>query len=167
MKIQYPSYITNNTQLVLHLLRGHLPLEKPMRMANIIKLIDELTNKVGVDGQLITNSMIGCAIRNNLGKDTSEYKLVGRGMYKRIIPKKGFALVKKDLLTTHSAQTLLENAHKAISHSLKLDPLDKRYTWEQLETARKSVREILDHIEKASKLLEQFPYKEMVVRTDA
>lgn len=167
MNLQYPSYLSNNTQLVLYLLRGHLPLEEPMQMANIIKLIENLTNRVGVGGQHTTNSMIGCAIRNNLGKETSEYELIGRGIYKRIIPQKGYTLVNEDMLTTNSAQTLLEKAHKAVSHSLKLDPLDQRYTWEQLESARQSVREILNHIKTASELLEKFPYKEMVVKTDA
>lgn len=167
MNLQYPSHLSNNTQLVLYLLRGHLPLEEPVRMANIIKLIEKLTNRVGVYGQHITNSMIGCAIRNNIGKETSEYELIGRGMYKRIIPTKGYTLVNEDVLTTNSAQTLLKNAHKAVSHSLKLDPLDQRFTWEQLETARMSVKEILYHIETASELLEKFPYTEMVVKTDA
>ena len=167
MNLQYPSYLSNNTQLVLYLLRGHLPLEEPVRMANIIKLIEKLTNRVGVYGQHITNSMIGCAIRNNIGKETSEYEFMGRGIYKRIIPQKGCPLVTEEVMTTNSAQTLLENAHKAVSRSLKLDPLDQRYTWEQLETARQSVREILDHIKTASELLEKFPYKEMVVKTDA
>lgn len=166
MKTEYPSYITNNTQLVLHLLRNALPLNKPMKLKSIIDLVLELTDGIGVYGQPITNSTIRCAVRQKLGTPQSEYKLISRAVYKRIIPQGQFASVPQTPDSPFTPEAILEFAYKIVSNEFQLNPLDTNYKWEDLSTARLMIREILDHIKTARELLEKFPYREMLVKND-
>lgn len=160
MITEYPSFITNNTQLVLYLLRQELPPNKPIKLKNIIDLIWELTDGVGVCGQPITNSTIRCAIRQKLGTPNSEYVLVDRGIYKRIPQKEQETIG----FSAYSPESVLKFAYKLVSKEFRLNPLDLRYRWEDLSEARLQIREILEHIDTARKLIENFPYREMLMK---
>lgn len=160
MNADYPKYLSNNTRLVLYILREHLPADTPMKMTEIIKLVEKKTHMVGMNQQPITIPTIQCAVRNQASKTNGEYKKVGCGIYVRIGQTNYRKLSSNEVKPLYSANGFLSFAYDAVIAEFPLDPLDARFSSEEMLEAREKVREILGHIKVARELVTSFPYPE-------
>ena len=167
MKIEIPGYISNNTRLVLYVMRQTVPANRPFRLIEMIRKMLDVTKGMGIDGIEVTENVIKCAISNQARKENGEYKKVGTGIYVRVDNVETPVTAQKPKQEAMpKPEFLLNQALKSLKDNYKINPLNMDYEWEELTKARNIIRGIINHIETAKDLLTTFPYEDMLINKD-